>query len=94
MTSADDPECTGPELFTQAISHLRDVHQPPSVPWGPKHDEKYLKIAQVYATLAQTAAIVLLAEITADAADINYRIGSDLYAWRKAIPRPGDRRED
>lgn len=75
-------ELTGPELFESAIAHLTDVINPPS---SDQNNDEFLKISQVYATQANTAAIVLLAGIVADAANIR---AFELDAWAEVIPAP------
>lgn len=78
-------EMTGPELFEQTVVHVQDAVYPPSV----DTDEfLMLAIAQIHATNAQTAALVMLTEVICTATGVNHY---DLDAWREVIllaPKP------
>lgn len=73
-------ELTGPELFKHSTSHLRDVIDPQM---EDQDDTLFLRIAQVQATNANTAALVMLAGLYADAHGIRNR---ELEVWSEAIP--------
>lgn len=73
-------ELTGPELFKHSTSHLRDVIDPVA---EDQDDTLFLRIAQVQATNANTAALVMLAGLYADAHGIRSR---ELEVWSEAIP--------
>lgn len=72
----------GPELFGDSLAHLRDVIEPTGMD---QDDALYLRIAQVRATQANTAALVMLAGLYADAHGIRSR---ELEVWSEAIPSP------
>lgn len=73
---------TGPELFEQSAAALRDVIDPPS---DDQDTDQLLKIAQIYAIQAQTAAIAMFAGLYANAHDMGSR---EIEAWGGVIPAP------
>lgn len=69
---------TGPEIYDNSVAHVADAVD------GPLDRETFfLGIAQVHATHAQTAALVMLTEVICTATGTNHY---DLDAWRKVLP--------
>lgn len=73
-------DMTGPELFSHSVLHVRDVIDPAS---DEQDSALYLGIAQVQATNANTAALVMLAGLYADAHGMPSR---EVEAWAEVIP--------
>lgn len=72
---------TGPELFKQSMMHLNDVV---NLTFCDKEggDDLLLRIAQVYATHAQTATLVMIGDLIAKATE---QRNADLEGWTEAI---------
>lgn len=73
---------SGPDLFAESVSEL-DAAFPLDEPLTDMQKVTTMLSALVSATQAQVAATVLLAEVTADAANARY---SELEAWGKVLP--------
>ena len=73
---------TGPELFADSLSHLRDVIDPPS---SDQDNALLLGIAQVRATHALTAAVTMLGTMFAASHGMRSR---EAEVWAEVIPAP------